>query len=71
MASVPSVTLDKIDLVIGAVADRIIREAVRDENKLRDVSDAFREFAGGISMLLGLVPVPEGAVLNASTEETS
>lgn len=70
MASVPSVTLDRVDLAVSEVAHAIAAAARRPNCDISDLAIAFRQFAEGVSILIG--PVPDGAVIsNGSTEETA
>lgn len=70
MASVPSVTLDRVDLAVCAVAESIVSASKRPDCDVSDLATAFRQFAEGVAILIG--PVPDGTVAsNGSTEETA
>lgn len=75
MVIVPQDTLSRVDAAVCAVADAIISSARGESSHLNTdglsrLTSAFRQFAEGVSILIG--PVLEGAVgSNASSEETS
>lgn len=66
MASVPQVTLDRVDLAVCAVADALLRRSASSDDvdshaSLVDLTLAFRQFAEGVAILIG--PVPDGTVV--------